>query len=119
MSTTSRGPSPHFSWRELGNPPASAKPAASRLAGHLERLRRQGGGRPIVLVSAYRSPARNAAVGGADRSRHLVGDAADLAPGVCTVAQAAAAGFVGIGSKGAWAVHVDMRPGPPARWTYD
>jgi uncharacterized protein YcbK (DUF882 family) len=119
MAAGLRGPTPHFSWRELGSPPPNARQAAGRLARHLERLRHLRGGRPLVIVSAYRSPARNRSVGGAVRSRHLVGDAADLGVGVCTIAQAEAAGFVGIGSTGPWAIHVDVRPGPPARWTYD
>ena len=36
-------------------------------------------GRPLNLLSAYRSPYHNARVGGAPMSRHLVGDAGDLA----------------------------------------
>jgi hypothetical protein len=49
---------------------------------------------------------------------HMYGAAADLHEGRATVEQAAASGFVGIGRKGRWAVHVDVRDGPPARWTY-
>lgn len=36
-------------------------------------------GRPIIILSAYRSPAYNAAVGGAKASRHLHFNALDLA----------------------------------------
>jgi zinc D-Ala-D-Ala carboxypeptidase len=83
----------------------------------LQRLRDLRGV-PLVLRSAYRCPVHNRAVGGAPRSRHLAGDAADIPAGYATVAQAAAAGAVGIGSSGRWAVHVDTRPGEPARWAY-
>jgi uncharacterized protein YcbK (DUF882 family) len=75
-------------------------------------------GRPMRVVSGYRSPLTNAAIGGARNSQHLHGRAADIPPGRATVAQAAAAGAVGIGERAGWAVHVDVRPGPPARWRY-
>ncbi len=117
MATHDR-PTAHFTWDELGRPPKPLRPAAHRLAQALERLRELRGDRPLTIVSAYRSPSRNAAVGGAPRSRHLVGDAADIPRGYATTRQAAAAGFVGIGSQNGWAIHVDVRPGPAARWTY-
>lgn len=88
-----------------------------RLLAALEHLRGEVG-RPLRIISGYRSPSTNAAVGGAPRSRHLAGDAVDIPEGYATVAQAEKAGFVGIGRRGQWAVHVDMRPGPAARWTY-
>ncbi len=40
-----------------------------------------GGGAPIVINSGYRSPAVNAAVGGARNSQHLTGCAADITAG--------------------------------------
>lgn len=88
-----------------------------RLVEVLERIRAITG-RPLIVVSGCRCEARNKAVGGASRSRHLHCDAADIPPGRATVDQAAAAGAVGIGSAGPWAVHVDVRPGGPARWRY-
>lgn len=75
-------------------------------------------GRPLHIVSGYRSPSTNSDVGGAPASRHLFGDAADIPSGYVTVDQAEQAGAVGIGEKDGWAVHVDVRPGPPARWSY-
>lgn len=87
------------------------------LLGVLENLRGQIG-RPLTIVSGYRTRATNDSVGGAGDSRHLYGDAADIPEGYATVAQAEAAGAVGIGSLRGWAVHVDVRPGGPARWTY-
>jgi uncharacterized protein YcbK (DUF882 family) len=75
-------------------------------------------GEPLVVVSGHRCPSTNEAVGGASQSRHLYGDAADIPSGRATVDQAADAGAVGIGESGGWAIHVDVRPGGPARWSY-
>jgi uncharacterized protein YcbK (DUF882 family) len=110
--------SAHFSRREfadrrtgheLGPPP--------ELVSVLEKIRAITGA-PLKVVSGHRCTATNRAVGGAPRSRHVQGDAADIPAGRATVAQAVAAGAVGIGSRGVWAIHVDTRPGPPARWRY-
>ncbi len=113
-----RGPTPHFTWAELGSPPEAHRERAGHLARHLERLRSICGGRPLQLVSAFRSTEENASVGGAARSQHLYGRAADIPRGYATTEQAEEAGFTGIGSQGRWAIHVDVRSGPPARWTY-
>jgi uncharacterized protein YcbK (DUF882 family) len=113
-----QAPTRHFSWAELGDPPHRYQARTRHLAHHLERLRTHRSDRPLFILSAYRTPAQNAAVGGASRSRHLVGEAADIPAGYATTAQAAAAGFTGIGSRDGWAVHVDVRDGPPARWVY-
>jgi uncharacterized protein YcbK (DUF882 family) len=83
----------------------------------LERIRAING-RPLRIVSGIRSPAHNARVGGVRGSQHPKGTAADIPPGRATVAQARAAGAVGIGARGLWAIHVDVRPGPPAHWHY-
>ena len=44
---------------------------AAELATFLERVRRNFGGKPIVITSGYRPPEINSAVGGASRSEHL------------------------------------------------
>ena len=44
----------------------------------LEKIREHFGNRPVNINSAYRCPARNAAVGGATNSQHLTGFAVDL-----------------------------------------
>jgi hypothetical protein len=44
---------------------------AAELAAFLERVRRQFGGRPIIITSGYRPPAINRSVGGASGSEHL------------------------------------------------
>lgn len=110
--------SAHFveaEFRSRGNGEVAVQ---ARLVWHLEKLRAICGGRPLRIVSGYRDPAHNARVGGARNSRHMHGDAADIPAGYATVEQARAAGFRGIGRRGRWAVHVDMRPGPRAEWNY-
>ncbi len=42
---------------------------------------REAWGRPIAVSSGYRCPALNRAVGGAARSQHLTGQAADITAG--------------------------------------
>ena len=108
----------HFSRAEFRDKRANAyRDPPCRLLVVLELLRAEIG-RPLVIVSGYRTAATNRAVGGARESRHLLADAVDIPAGYATVAQAAAAGAVGIGSRDGWAVHLDVRPGAPARWTY-
>lgn len=111
-------PGPHFTWLEMGNPPARHRLRTIHLVNHLEALREARGHRRLRVISAYRSSARNRAVGGASRSQHLWGAAADIPAGYATVSQAVDAGFTGIGSSGQWATHVDVRPGPLVRWAY-
>lgn len=108
----------NFSWHELGDPPANLQPHAHHLAHHLERLRAICGDEPLQVISAYRTRRANQTAGGAKASQHLVALAADIPRGYATTDQAASAGFVGIGSSGPWAVHVDMRSGRRARWSY-
>lgn len=115
--------SAHFSRAEfachgIGKPghPQHGPHVAGDLVVKLERLRAIVG-RPLKIVSGYRCPWWNARVGGKRRSQHLLGNAADLPLGYATAAQAEAAGFKGIGTKGRWAVHVDVRA-RRARWVY-
>lgn len=79
---TSNDLTEHFSWNEFAcrcgcemSPFVSAKVAA--LADVLEVVRAEIGG-PITIKSGHRCFARNQAVGGARRSRHLHGDACDI-----------------------------------------
>ena len=81
---------------------------STELVAILERLRSRIR-RPLPIVSGYRSAATNRAVGGAPRSHHLSGRAADIPSGLVTVEQAVAAGAGGIGVRQGWVVHVDSR----------
>lgn len=102
-----------FRDRRTGHNP----PPPQRLIDVLQRLR-DVANRPIPIVSGHRCPESNQAVGGACHSRHIEGDAADIPEGLATRAQAEAAGASGIGLRGKWVVHVDVRPGPLTVWVY-
>jgi len=112
--------SAHFDSREFackhcGRLPG--KPPYSLLAA-LEKARTRHYPKGMVIRSGYRCPTHNAAVGGKKGSRHVAGDAADIAP-VMTLKQARDCGFRGIGvDVRGRVVHVDMRP-VPAVWRYD
>ena len=85
-------------------------------------------GKPVVITSGYRTAAHNAAVGGAKRSQHLLGRAADIrvegvsVEDVAVYAESLLHNWGGVGrypvkagrAKG-W-VHVDTRPNK-SRWT--
>jgi len=73
---------PHFGWNEFmskdGSPmPDEYKSNILELANNLEVLRTVVG-RPIRVVSGYRSPSHNKSVGGKSNSQHLLGKAADI-----------------------------------------
>ena len=77
---------PNFTYAELtrtdhrtldNTPDEAALKNLQKLAVFLEEVRALVG-RPIIINSAYRSPAVNASVGGAAASQHLRGQAADF-----------------------------------------
>jgi uncharacterized protein YcbK (DUF882 family) len=75
--------SPNWTRREWASKDGTAVPDhlrhnAQRQAFRLERLRHRLGDRAVTGISYYRSPAHNAAVGGATNSRHLKADATDF-----------------------------------------
>ncbi len=130
------GPSAYLSWTELacqdGTPyPEDWRQTRARvLAQEFEAIRRAVG-QPLAILSAYRTPAHNRAVGGAAQSRHVEGMALDLRPpegwtaaqlGAACVARAhhPDSAIGGIGRYPTF-VHIDIRPRPAdgqvVRWT--
>lgn len=109
--------SPHFSRWEFDSHDGARAAPTRELLDALERLRAIVG-HPLRIVSGYRSPAHNRAVGGAARSQHLYNRAADIPVLYATLAQARAAGFTGVGTRAGYAVHVDVRPGRNVGWKY-
>lgn len=86
---------------------------------------REAYGKPLVVASGYRTPERNAHVGGVKNSSHLLGYAVDFAnisneELVKFLDAAWDAGFRRFGIM-ATSVHVDDDPGKsrPTIWTYD
>jgi len=113
-----RGPlSAHFDAIEFRCPHCHACFVVDELVHVLEMVRRSAG-RPIPILSGYRCPVHNHAVGGADDSQHVYGTAADIPSGIVTPPQAFTLGARGVGSKGGWAVHLDVRRGGRAQWVY-
>ena len=77
--------SPHFERKETNchdaqnSPvPASLRGNAQRQAFNLEKLRHELGDKPLPILSWFRTPAHNKAVGGASQSRHMQADATDF-----------------------------------------
>ena len=124
-------PNSHFSWGEFtkgGSRMPESKSVVEniiKIAKHLENLRSYLGNRPIKLTSAYRPPAVNKAVGGARKSRHLVGDAVDFYVVGMSIweAQKKTIEFarkhnlaIGLGAKRGF-IHLDAR-GYFVKWNY-
>ena len=82
--------SPHFTLAEMTVSQTAARNGIDNTPTHevlarmrktaqgLEAVRTVLGGAPIIISSGYRSPAVNAAVGGAKASQHLTGEAVDF-----------------------------------------
>jgi hypothetical protein len=119
-------PSTHFTWEEFRSKDGAALPEelrtnVIRLCQNLEVLREALGGRPIEIVSGYRSPAHNAAVNGAKSSQHMQATAADIAVAgltdlevYCTAKRLILEGAMHDGGLGWYAngrtIHYDVRP---------
>ena len=78
-------------------------------------------GKPVVINSACRCPAHNRAVGGAENSRHLHGEAADITVSKISPALVADYCEVLVGERGGLGryssfTHVDVR-GYRTRWS--
>lgn len=109
---------PDFSPREMASKREGELHLNTRAMDMLQDLRDRLG-RPIVVVSAYRSPAHNKAVGGVKNSRHLVGEAFDIRMDnhdpVHFEELARAVGFRGFGFYPRQGfMHIDM--GPAREW---
>lgn len=102
--------SPHFRREEFDCKDGTRAKPSPELIRKLEVLRGLCGGRPLYIVSGFRTASWNARVGGARNSQHLHNRAADIPSGYATPEQALAAGFHGVGTRGGWVVHVDVRP---------
>lgn len=109
--------SPHFSIGEMACKDGSDEVLYStELMSMLEKLRAYGGF-TVHINSGYRSPSYNRKIGGASKSQHTKGTAADIVVKkdgktvsgklVCCLCQYL--GFKGIGYISESAVHVDMR----------
>ena len=121
----SRKPSPHLSWAELACKDGHAYPhewrsnRAIQLAEIFEIIRAECGGKPIKVLSAYRSPEHNRKIGGARHSQHMQGRALDLRPPkgmtakkMYNIIKELSKTFKSIGGIGRYRnfVHVDIRP---------
>lgn len=111
--------SEHFSAHEFRCKDGSEHPIDPKLVAMLEHVRAHFGGKPITIVSGYRSPEYNAKVGGAKSSYHTKGMAADFIVG--DVSPAAVYVFCdttfklgGVGKYNSW-THLDCRS-YKARW---
>lgn len=109
---------PSFSPREIASKREGEIIIDEEALDKLQRLR-DALGKPLILTSAYRSPAHNKAVGGAKKSMHMQGIAFDVRmenhdPAEFEAA-ARAAGFTGFGyyPKSGF-MHIDT--GPARSW---
>jgi len=89
-----------------------AAPINFELVERLQKLR-DNVGRPLHINSGFRCPVHNKAVGGASKSMHMLGLAADIATPYRWSAAwlAAEADIVGFGKIiiYSWGIHVDIR----------
>lgn len=94
-----------------GNGCCSSTKVDSKLVDYLQQIRNHFG-KAVSINSGYRCPKHNASVGGASRSNHMDGEAADIrVEGKTPIEIARVAeklGILGIGVY-SWGVHVDTR----------
>ena len=109
---------PSFSPAEIASRGDGAIKINTQALDKLQSLRNRLG-KPLIVRSAYRSPAHNKAVGGAPRSKHMDGTAFDIAMSnhdpVAFEAAARAVGFLGFGYyPRSGFMHIDL--GPARSW---
>ena len=113
--------SEHFQVSELACKCCGRCRVTTELLAALEALRAKAG--PLAVNSGYRCPAHNKAVGGSQRSQHVLGKAADLRPLSLEPFALAMLAFETPGIRGVGLdeergfVHIDVRH-TPARWRY-
>ena len=128
--------SPHFSYVEFRCKCGGKQSGCKRnwtSHKHVRRLEKYRArvARPVAVISGYRCPGHNRAVGGASSSQHLYGYSSDVSALISarTVASWRMFGGIGKGKASGRAVHVDSRdlsphnttrssPARPATWTY-
>ncbi|MFK8182314.1 MAG: D-Ala-D-Ala carboxypeptidase family metallohydrolase [Phormidesmis sp.] len=118
----------HFTWAEFTKNgdripvDATITMRIVKLAKYMDEVRAFLGDRPIRVTSGYRDPKSNRYVGGARDSRHMYGDAVDFwVEGLDVVDvfyQLKGYHTHGGLAVGNGFVHLDLRPGAPARWMY-
>jgi hypothetical protein len=109
---------PSFSPAEIASRGEGAIKINAQAMDKLQSLRNRLG-KPLIVRSAYRSPAHNKAVGGAKHSKHMEGTAFDIAMSnhdpVAFEAAARAVGFLGFGYyPRSDFMHIDL--GPARSW---
>ena len=133
--TMTNGPSEHLTWDELACHDELRTPylvdwrkgRGLLLAGVFEHIREALGNKPLRILSAYRTPEHNKAIGGVSSSQHVQGRALDLSRGSEDAADfhVRVNDCVSMGRLGGigyypWGVHVDIRArngGPLAVWS--
>ena len=117
----------HFKWSELACKDGTPYPMKWRIRGfklckEVEAIRAYCGGKPIRILSAYRTSIHNRNVGGAKKSQHVQGRAIDLNPprgmnveefyqGIKAIANNLHSDIWGVGRYPTF-VHIDIRPCP-------
>ena len=113
----------HYAGRARNEaPPATLTCNLVAIARDADALRHEFG-HPLLVLSAYRTQAYNAAVGGASRSWHLKAGALDLAPqdpnrigDLLEVAIDRANRRAQVGGLGTYSTFVHLDIGPRRRW---
>ena len=116
--------SPHFPAAELACHHCGVNRCSQALVDALEMFRALAG-KPVIVNSAYRCAQYNSQVGGAAKSQHVEGLAADIRVMGMTAVQLEALALrivtirgIGRADHGQY-IHIDLRPAPTlARWCY-
>lgn len=103
--------SEHFHMDEMRSKGNGLLRCNRRLLQGLERVREQTGS--VSIISGYRDPDRNAAVGGATNSQHLYGNAADVSLPYDVARGVNSFSGIGIVESDGSVAHVDVRHDGP------